>query len=454
MEQNNFEKNVQQKLDELKIPPSDSVWTNVENRIGKKDKDGKIIFILFFTLVLLSADYWFFNLRKNDLQQNQISKLKENSKPINKHNSFFDKAVSSKSCAKKPDSTSISIGNAKNALIKIKNKTLAQKTALSNTKIGSAEKEKIILLLKNENQKKENNDQADNEVNPKTILTSNQTEINQRRFNRSDSALKKMKIEKDLSSDNFPQAFAKKDSLKKLIKNKKKQWEFGITLSGGTSMVTKNSFKNFGGYVVPVAYNGGIPIYYFSPSEIKNSVGFIAGALIEKNISANKGLSIGISYRYFSLLNEVGGKADSSYAFYRTYTALNNAYSSAVNLKIYRNNFQYVEVPVSIKFRINSNSNFPVFWDAGINISELISTNAFQFDSNAGLYYPDNTFFNKLGFGLNAGFSATFFAKGKKPFNIGPYFYYSTTSLANKGLYDNRHFVFIELKSEILFNKR
>jgi hypothetical protein len=283
MEQNNFEKNVQQKLDELKIPPSDSVWTNVENRIGKKDKDGKIIFILFFTLVLLSADYWFFNLRKNDLQQNQISKLKENSKPINKHNSFFDKAVSSKSCAKKPDSTSISIGNAKNAFIKIKNKTLAQKTALSNTKIGSAEKEKIILLLKNENQKKENNDQeADNEVNPKTILTSNQTEINQRRFNRSDSALKKMKIEKDLSSDNFPQAFAKKDSLKKLIKNKKKQWEFGITLSGGTSMVTKNSFKNFGGYVVPVAYNGGIPVYYFSPSEIKNSVGFIAGALIEK----------------------------------------------------------------------------------------------------------------------------------------------------------------------------
>ena len=48
MEQNNFEKNVQQKLDELKIPPSDAVWTNIEKRIGKKHKDRRAIFILFF----------------------------------------------------------------------------------------------------------------------------------------------------------------------------------------------------------------------------------------------------------------------------------------------------------------------------------------------------------------------------------------------------------------------
>jgi adenylate kinase family enzyme len=50
MEQNNFEKNVQQKMDELKIAPSESVWTNVEKRIAKKDKDKKVIFILFFLI--------------------------------------------------------------------------------------------------------------------------------------------------------------------------------------------------------------------------------------------------------------------------------------------------------------------------------------------------------------------------------------------------------------------
>ncbi|HEU5363878.1 MAG TPA: hypothetical protein VFU62_00010 [Hanamia sp.] len=38
MEQNNFEKNMQQKMDELKIAPSESVWTNVEKWIGKRIK--------------------------------------------------------------------------------------------------------------------------------------------------------------------------------------------------------------------------------------------------------------------------------------------------------------------------------------------------------------------------------------------------------------------------------
>jgi hypothetical protein len=133
--------------------------------------------------------------------------------------------------------------------------------------------------------------------------------------------------------------------------------------------------------------------------------------------------------------------------------SLNYAYIS-FNLKTYLNNFHFLEVPVSIKFQLNNNSNLPIFWNAGINISQLIRTNALQFNSGAGLYYSDNSFFNKTQFGLSSGFSATLFAKGKRPFNLEPYFYYSATSLANKGLYDKKHFSFIGLRTEILFSKK
>ena len=37
MEQNNFEKKVHQKMDELRIQPTDQVWANVEKRIAKKN---------------------------------------------------------------------------------------------------------------------------------------------------------------------------------------------------------------------------------------------------------------------------------------------------------------------------------------------------------------------------------------------------------------------------------
>jgi len=83
MEPNNFEKKVQQKMDELKIPPSDLVWTNIKKRISKKHKERKVIFIIFFlTLLLFTGGYWLFNSTKNNTHQeiHPLSNLLEKNK--------------------------------------------------------------------------------------------------------------------------------------------------------------------------------------------------------------------------------------------------------------------------------------------------------------------------------------------------------------------------------------
>ena len=57
MEENKFEKQVQQKMDELKIHPSDSVWEKIEARIGKRKRPnrGLFLFLLFFCVFLIGG---------------------------------------------------------------------------------------------------------------------------------------------------------------------------------------------------------------------------------------------------------------------------------------------------------------------------------------------------------------------------------------------------------------
>src|SRR5215207_5992704 len=53
MSDHNFEKQIQQKLDELKIPPADTVWTSVEAQIrkDKRRRRGVIFFPILFILI-------------------------------------------------------------------------------------------------------------------------------------------------------------------------------------------------------------------------------------------------------------------------------------------------------------------------------------------------------------------------------------------------------------------
>ncbi len=134
--------------------------------------------------------------------------------------------------------------------------------------------------------------------------------------------------------------------------------------------------------------------------------------------------------------------------YHLTFTAPDN------NIHSFRNNFHFLDIPVSMKFQLNKNKKFPLSWNAGIDISELINTNALQFDSGSSVYYHDNSFFKKLQLGLHTGFSATVFTSGKHPLTFGPAFYYSLTNLSGKGLYDNRHFNFIGINAAILLRKK
>jgi hypothetical protein len=480
MEQNNFEKKVQQKMDELKIPPSEHVWTNIEKKIEKKGKDKRTIFILFFLLLfLLSGGYWLLNSGKNhQLKNKQISSIiKKNGKPILSINKQTNKPGSSLSqiisASQKSDSTALAYKDFKRLRVLTGKAWQKYQSDFPNNK-----KQKRAI-------KKERNNTNEDVLHstPVQEITSKQINNTNNNFEKPGENLPVEKSESaDLNNDEISENVIpgkiEKDSLpnqpgsektestinvnEKLVANKssktnqKHPWIFGITFSGGTSMVEKipvgTSYLNLNS--PGNLSNGGIPYSYSNPSLIKNSIGFNAGVLIEKNISPKTKISIGISYKYYSLINKVGNKIDSTLSSSQYFSSLNNSYSSTNTVNSYRNNFHYLDLPVSIKFQLNKNKKLPLFWNAGINISQLISSNALQFQSNPGIYYHDNSLFNKTQLGLHTGFSVMLFAKEKNPLTVGPNFYYSATSISGKGLYSKRHFSFIGIQAKVLFRKK
>jgi hypothetical protein len=469
MEQNNFEKNVQRQLDEFKIPPSDAVWANVEKHIGKKRKDRKLIFIFFVVAVmLLSGGFWLFNSTKNNApQSHQVSQLKKDSKPTNNEDSSFVKSrLTPERNLKNTASESVSSGKTKRFKVGSQNKI-----AVRNENKQPPSSDDFTLKPEKEFSKPTNNQDFQFALNSENKSFEIKSDL--RGIDHPDQVDKvTANIQNQISIDDFANHLAEEKDNQQLMGNNnslskrssknqhKNPWNFGMTFSGGASLMSSNILeKNYpvmdlsSGLPPGGILNGGNPSYYYSASPVKNAAAFTAGVLVEKNVSAKSKISLGISYKNYSVTNKVGNKIDSTLRSLQ-YLAANNFNNSANRSHAYRNNFHYLEVPVSIKIQINKNKKLPLFWNAGVNISQLISSNALQFKSNPGVYYNDNSIFNKTQFGLHTGLSLTLFSRKKMPFSFGPYFYYSATSLSDKGLYDAKHFSFVGIQTQILFRKK
>jgi len=76
MQKNEFEKQVQQKMEELKLQPSDSVWLNIEARISrnKRRRFGWVFFSILF--IGLAGGYWLWDsmMKSTQNQENKLSK--------------------------------------------------------------------------------------------------------------------------------------------------------------------------------------------------------------------------------------------------------------------------------------------------------------------------------------------------------------------------------------------
>jgi hypothetical protein len=459
MEQNNFEKQVQRKMEELKIHPSESAWDNIEKEIAQHSDRRKIIFVLsiFISLVVFTTFYWIYQSGKTD-----ISKPKTQSAAIVKNkNKKGDLPVEKPVQSNKNHTETEKKIERKYAEIKFK--TLGSKKLQNQPQKINGE-----IILKTEvtgaDSPKQNIDQTE-VVYDDNIKKAEKSLAALKADSVKEMNLSNVTIESSIKKEdeNVKERLAFKKQIKEdtaavigpskisAVKKQKANWDLGIVVTGGTSFAGNDplSLNKSADYLADPANSGGSqgPNYYM-PSKSTNSLAFSAGVFVQRDISAKNKIFIGLKYKYFSTKNKVGNKIDS---VQRDYYA---AYSSANPSEDFHNNFHFLEVPVTFKLRLNPNKSLPFYWNAGVSISQLISTNALQFKNDPGIYYADNSFFNKTQIGIHTGFSATLFSKSKSPVDIGPYFYYDATNLSNKGLYNKTHFSFIGISAQFLLNKK
>ncbi len=451
MEENKFEKQVQQKMEDLKLEPSDAVWTKIEARLEKRKKPRwAILFLFLFLFICMSGAYWLWNnsqhssIAKNNSVENSIAKNtrrlpSSNEKDVASKSNSAREPIQKNNNAKKLLATE-NQGNISPRQKPVSHQKLNKKVSL---KIYPGEEEKESATHFKEANEKDNSKIADDNLaiksypqnetsnNANVINDNTSVKISEDSLQNKNVVTNKKPDEKDSTKDNTVTTAKSKSS----IKNK---WKFGLSFTGGISHLNNVSgVNNSYAYLSNPSSANSYPGTIIYNATLKQRPGFSLGIVEEKNISTNTKISIGLNFKTLRSLYKVGNTS----GYYSSQNAVHN-YNAHIN---------FIELPVSVKVQFVKGKTLPLFWEGGIVLSQIINTNALQFDQYTGKYYLDNSVFNKTQLGLNTSISVGLFAKKRSRLLVGPYFYYGASKIAKEGLYGDKHFVFTGLKAGFIF---
>ena len=486
--ENKFEKDVHQKLDELKITPSESVWLSVKARIRtKRDRKWPLITLVFLAFLLAAGYYFLSTQTENTLTSTSPSEIirdvdKPKSDPNSVENKDHFQAQTDRKVGGSSESDLQESGTTeRNQIIaNDEERTFADRsTSLAldpQNSVASADSKKNILRKSHSQGKPTQPSTAVPE--PGSRQTSSQDISVAEDFNLGkQSGILPMQTYLDQLPDieiykaeslnassvggikyPTPSEKAMVDialTPKDVDDNAKKKWSVGFYAGAGITHVG-NRFLGLGPAVSADLLNsqnlnnsGGGP--YFSASKVRLDLGYAAGVFLEKEILKSSSISFGMNFKELNTSNFVGRKNDSTAL--GTPTAYVDARNSSVTQQ-YRNTFRFIELPLQFNTQILNSGRFGILGTGGITISQMVSSDALQFNTVQGNYYYDNSLLNKTQIGIYTALSAIVIRNQNLSIVTGPFLNYHVSRIANEGIYNKAHFVFAGLQTRIVFQKK
>ncbi len=453
MQESEFEKQVQQKMEELKFSPSESVWPNIEKEI-KKEKKRRMPLLWFFLLLGLAVSgYYFFKTRESSAGAHIQTPAANtnNSKKSEQPTANTEKTGAGHSA---PVSGRENNHNGQlpqsNALLAL-NRNTQKKAKSKNT-------DRFISDNKSEDKSAEepaaNAHESHTGNSEETAAKDNEPPA---KAGSADSTAAPAPIVKKADSAIAAKPETKKDSTQARQKKTKKRnpWKIGFTGAGGIAAVQQSLFNSAhvpSPYFDNVQALGYAQVHY--PSDIKPGFSFAAGAFASKKLSNRLSLSVGLNYHYYSTGLRTGNKvlsaASASYlsAYSLSPTAANAYYNNGTTNK-YTGHYHLLELPVALQYQLNRSKKWPLFWEAGVAVSELLGTDALYFNYSTGVYYKNDKSFNKTQFSGSTALMAGF-VHGRTLFTLGPQLQYGFTNLINDKTIGKEHLFFGGIKFTII----
>jgi hypothetical protein len=273
------------------------------------------------------------------------------------------------------------------------------------------------------------------------------------------------------------QAVAATPVIKPIVRQKIGRWQWGVQAEGGFSGITEDGlFGGLFGFLdntstlekvadlsqASPTFNGQSNAYapqfprpVNKPSDITMGPSFAIGGFVQRKLSKRLSLSIGLQYAYQSTRTVVGAKVDNSRTINRAPATaqLVSSYYDANNTENYTNQYHFIEIPVTLHTKLNKGMRLPLVWDIGFSAAHMIGTSALHYDGLGGVYYKDNTLFNKTQWVVATGFNIGLFQQSKHPLAIGPSVRYNTSNLLKKDYNTSQHLWSVGLKATVLLKK-
>lgn len=497
MQENEFEKKLQQQMDELQLRPAEELWPRIQVAVAKQNgRKKRLLFFMLFCAASLIAFFItdssvFFN--NNNRQAGTAEKnSKENivaASPVLTNNSpqvIVDsnlqepaQAASDRldvSAVKKLPSSIISpvdnksrqaaLAGNKNERSPKRSSAASDITVNNNDKVANSNYKKIrrnraasvrTTVTNNQPDELQNAAETVTVVQQKptattavpSVATNNEQVKEAAADTKKEAPVTAVSVPEKNEVSEVPQSDKNKTAQSKVKRSALSGagvWGLSIALSGGIASAG-NNYNNSNKSLASVTNNGnpgtvtGSPggiVEYPSPTKPGGSLGI--AIKLYRTLSTKSKIITGLQYRLLTTSVKTGNISDSGAA-----APTRDVYVSGT-LNQYRNYHHFISVPVSFSTNIFSIGGNDITLDAGMDFSRLISTNSLQFNLARPAYYKDNMLFNKTIVGLSAAAAINIASKKRSLFSIGPEFYYSLTPLASSGMYAKSHYQYVGIR--------
>lgn len=468
MRENEFEKQVQQKMGAFDLHPSGEVWMEVERRI-RKEKKRRFIFWwpLFFlltgggiaTVVLLGKN-------KEKIASTTPDRRNENTlqpTPVNdaaEGSAGNFESADQKSTAGTPNDRVVikekeneTSPTGKPANVVLTGNKPFEKVSASKKKTGA--NKKIITPDNIVSTDKENKVQDDKGV--VTLVTPPGTPAVLQDTNKViDLAIitrKEIPGEKKQTEPVQPKTDSAAGSSKDQAAKKSKKWDWGISLSGGRSALVN------GLHFFEKAYGSSSQLFV-SPGmsdpqaarNIRPSASFGAGLYIKRPVSKKLDINLGLGYTYLSTRMYVGNRVDSIRVFTNNYSqgiSVNEFYRPAGNVS-HTNQYHFISLSADASWRIIDGKKMKLYWDNGISYNRLLSSSMLHYAWNLPGYYKDNNQLIRDQFFFSTGLSVPV----SRRMTINPFASYSLLPVIKHTDSLQAHYYNYGIRIRLLLNKK